>query len=521
MLKIVSKQIDRRVHERIAELSNIIQLLKLELHEHKRAANRHLGLLKYAPDAMIVVEHTGKIVLTNRQAEKLFDYKMDELVGKKIETLIPKRFRRRHIKLRAEYFTDPRSGVVGEHREIIGRRKDDSEFPIELTLSPLETESGTLVTAAIRDISERKRAEQQLRKLSHAIEQSASSVIITDAEGKIEYVNPKFTKLSGYSLEEVKGKNPRILKSGETQKNVYRTLWNDITSGKEWQGELHNRKKNGELYWTFCSISPLRDTKGEITHFIANQEDITQRKLAEVRLREQAVKLAFSNAELEQFAYIASHDLQEPLRMVSAYLELFMKRYGTKLNAEAREFIDYARDGAIRMRNLINNLLIFSKAEKCSLKFEPTNFENVLHAILVNLETSIRERGAQITHDPLPTIDANPQQMEQLFQNLIGNAIKFSKDRTLQIHVSVAWDERKKQWVFSVHDNGIGIEKQDSRRIFKSFERLSTKRDYPGTGLGLAICKKIVECHGGRIWVESEPGCGSTFYFTVPFLKEK
>ena len=238
------------------------------------------------------------------------------------------------------------------------------------------------------------------------------------------------------------------------------------------------------------------------------------RARAEKRLEHYAAELERSNKELEQFAYIASHDLQEPLRMVTSYLQLLERRYKDQLDESADDFIGYAVDGAARMQRLIQDLLTYSRVSTRAKPIEPTNCADVLNHALANLKLAVEESGAAVTFDDLPTVAADATQLIQVFQNLIGNAIKFCHKDPPRIHVSAK--RKGSNWLFSVCDNGIGIAPEHTERIFLIFQRLHTREEYPGTGIGLAVCKKIVERHDGRIWVESQPGEGSTFYFTIP-----
>jgi light-regulated signal transduction histidine kinase (bacteriophytochrome) len=242
-----------------------------------------------------------------------------------------------------------------------------------------------------------------------------------------------------------------------------------------------------------------------------------ERTRAEEQLCQTTVDLQRSNTDLQQFAYVASHDLTEPLRMVTSYLQLLTSRCGKNLDAQAREFIGFAVDGAKRMQALIHDLLTYSRVDLRGRSLEATDLEEVFRTAKNNLKVAIEESGAVITHEPLPRVLADSIQLTQLFQNLLGNGIKFHGREAPLLSVSAQADGE--EWVFSVRDNGIGIDPRDFERLFVIFQRLHTRQEYAGTGMGLAICKKILERHGGRIWVESAPGKGSTFFFTLPMLK--
>ncbi|MBW1674312.1 MAG: sensor protein, partial [Deltaproteobacteria bacterium] len=244
------------------------------------------------------------------------------------------------------------------------------------------------------------------------------------------------------------------------------------------------------------------------------QAEIIEHKRTEKKLKRYAFELERSNQELQHFAYVASHDLQEPLRMVASYTQLLAKRYKGRLDSDADEFIAYAVDGATRMQVLINDLLTYSRVGTKDKDFRPTDCGTVLEHTLDNLKQVIEESGVEVTYNPLPTVIADDMQLGQLFQNLIANAIRFRSKDSPHIHVSAERNEDK--WIFSVRDNGIGIDPEFHKRIFVIFQRLHKRGEYPGTGIGLAVCNKIVERHAGRIWVESNPKEGSTFYFTIP-----
>ncbi|MCB0284099.1 MAG: PAS domain S-box protein [Calditrichaeota bacterium] len=399
---------------------------------------------------------------------------------------------------------------------------------------------------------QKKSRDVQLKKLSLAVQQSPVTVVITNTKGNIEYANQTFEKSTGYKLSEVMGENPRILKSGTMPESYYKELWDTISVGNIWKGEFHNKKKSGELFWEATTISPIRNKKDQITHFLAVKEDITVRKQMEEELRrandelenkveqrtaqlqeinasleleikkhkstekklkEKQEALRRSNKDLEEFAYIASHDLNEPLRKISSFIKLFELNMKDKMDDDAKNYMNFILSGTERMRNLITELLRYSRVNIKDKKLKTISTDFTVSNALSNLELMVFESKAEIIKGTLPKVKGDETQLLQLFQNLIGNALKYRNSAPPRIEIGA--NEEKDNWLFYVKDNGIGLDPQYAEKIFLIFQRLHTRNEYSGTGIGLAICKKIVEQHGGKIWVESQKGEGATFFFTL------
>ncbi len=365
--------------------------------------------------------------------------------------------------------------------------------------------------AVNRDVTDFRKTDEALRESEarfRSLIEGAPEAIGMSRKGLTTYGNPRFLRMFGYSsVRELYGRPIIEQIAPEDRERVMESVRSHERGQWDQQEiEFYGVRMDGTQFPIHISTTSVNLPDGPAV--LGFFTDITERRKVEDELRR-------SNAELQQFAYVASHDLQEPLRMIVSYLSLLDERYKDQLNPTAQEYIRYAVDGGERMRALIDDLLAYSRIETKGKTFAPVDMNEVMDSALAILRASIEENQAEIVVKPLPTILADKSQMKQVMQNLVANAIKFRGMATPQIHVSVR--DRGNEWVFSVRDNGIGIEPNQQSRIFQMFQRLHTREEYPGTGIGLAIAKKIIERHGGRIWFESDGKNGSTFYFTIPF----
>ncbi len=368
------------------------------------------------------------------------------------------------------------------------------------------------------ETAKRMRAEDAFIEKSRALDAFFKNTIaplaLLDKDFNFIHVNEAYAKSAQRDVSDFPGHNhfefypsdaKAIFEQVVKTKEVFQTIARPFTYADhpEW----------GVTYWDW-TLTPILDKTGEVGFLVLSLNNVTERKRAEEKTAQLIIELRRSNAELEQFAHLAAHDLQEPLRMVACYVQMLKQRYKGRLDAEADEFIAYAADGAEHMSGMVNDLLLYSSLDKHFKPFQPADCQVMLEKACSNLKAAIAESGAEITHDPMPVVAADETHLVQVFQQLLENAIKFRSDEKPRIHISAV--QKGKEWVFSVRDNGIGIEPEYFERIFIIFQRLHARKKYPGTGIGLATCKKIIDHHGGRIWVESKPGEGSKFYFTLP-----
>ena len=402
-------------------------------------------------------------------------------------------------------------------KAVLGKKGDE--------IDALSAGLNTLGEELAYSIESQNKYTSELEETNHKLEESEAryhllvdevldySIVRLDPNGLITTWNKGAEKIKQYKEEEVLGKHFSVFYTEEDVKKGLPEI--SLAEAKKEGRHIQTGwriRKDKSVFWADIVTTALKDKKGKITGFVKITRDLTERKKTEIELKNKSLELERSNTELEQFAYVASHDLQEPLRMVNSYVQLLANRYKDKLDEDANDFINFAIDGSNRMRILINSLLEYSRINRVK-PFETVHTNEVLKEVLVDLAGSIKENKAKITYTDLPEISGDSVLIGQVFQNLISNAIKFKGENAPIITISAK--KRNGEFIFSVKDNGIGIKKEYAEKIFVIFQRLHGKHVYPGTGIGLAICKKIVERHGGKIWVESEPGKGSEFCFTL------
>jgi PAS domain S-box-containing protein len=498
------------------------------------------GVMDSAANVCIVAtDMAGTITLFNRGAEKLLGYKAEEMIGLRTpETYhlpeeLDERARQlssmlgRELRGFAALTEIPRSTGY-ETREWTFVRKDGNRFTVELITAPIKDHAGKMngFMLLATDITARKHEQMEMRRLSAAVKVSPTSIIITDSDGYIEYANPKFTELTGYTLDEAAGKNPKFLGSGKTPKGTYKELWETILSGREWNGEFLNRKKSGELFWEKTSISPVKGLDGNIMNFIAVKMDITDLKVAHREIekaRDAALKLTQMKSD---FLANMSHEIRTPMNAIIGMTGLLMD---TTLTPQQRDYVKTISGSGEALLGLINDILDFSKIEAGRLEIESIDFDlrESVETTADLLAPRAQAKGVELAYlieENVPeALQGDQGRLRQVLLNLVGNAVKFTEKGEVFIRVSMESSTPAAALLkFTVKDTGIGISEEAQRSLFQVFTQAdaSTTRKYGGTGLGLSISKRLVELMGGAIGVESAAGKGSTFWFTLPFGRQ-
>jgi PAS domain S-box-containing protein len=486
-----------------------------DITERKRAERAALllsGIVDSSDDAIVSKDLNGIITSWNKSAERMFCYTAIEAIGQPITMLIPVD----RLDEEPEILARLRRGERVDHFETVRRRKDGALLDISLTISPVRDSSGAIVGASkiARDISERKRTLEALLASEARFRQLADTMpqIVWTArpDGYVDYYNERWYEYTGFGRDAFGDASWEAVLHPEDSQRIHDIYYVAINSGQPYSLECRLMDRNENRWrWFVGRAVPVRDAAGRIVKWFGTCTDIDDQKRVQDELRG-------ANEDLEQFAFSATHDLQEPLRSVKIYSELLAARHGDTVNEEARKFVTFIRNSATRMEMLVRDLLAYTQVTKMDKPGDETADANdALHNALANLAGAVSESGAKISADPLPTVRVHGLHLQQLFQNLVGNAIKYrSPERQSNVHVAV--ERQNGNWIFTVSDNGIGIAPEYKENIFGLFKRLHNTDEYSGTGIGLAICQRIVDRYHGRIWVESEAGRGSDFRFRLP-----
>ena len=493
----------------------------------KQAERQLASLLEGAPDALVIANKDGLIHTVNAQTEKLFGYSRDEIVGQTVETLIPQRFREQHALNRQNYCASPHTRPMANGLDLYGRRKDGSEFPVEVSLSPIELPEGTLISSAIRDVTQRKQAEKTLHEQEEKLRLFVSgvtdyAVLMLDIGGNVVSWNSGAERINGYTADEIIGRHfsqfypNEDLMLGKPAAALRAAIKHGRFEDEGWR--VH---KSGNRFWADVVITALYDRSGQLAGFGKVTRDMSKRKEIEDRLRGQSMQLAEvnnklieSNKELEAFSYSVSHDLRAPLRSIDGFSLALLEDCSSQLNEVGKDHLNRVRAATQRMGLLIDDLLSLSRITRSQMHLAPVDISELVGTIVVGLEKAHPGRNVQCKIEDGLTAKVDQGLLRVALENLLSNAWKFTS-KIPEAHIEFGQAQSNGISAYYVRDDGAGFDPRYAGRLFGAFQRLHTASEFPGTGIGLATVMRIVRRHGGHLWAESQIGQGATFYFTL------
>ncbi len=525
-LRTRAAEMEAEIFRRAQQIQEVNNQLQKELDARKQAEQalreseeRFRAVAESATDAIVAADKSGHITYFNQGAERIFGYAARDVISRPLTLLMPQRFHDAHRQGLARFLTTGEARVVGRTVELVGQRKDGTEFPLELSLASWKARGDTFFTGILRDITERKRAEELLRASEERFHLMVKhvedyAIFMLDAEGRVATWNAGAERIKGYRADEIIGRHfacfytPDDVRAGKPER-----LLQEAVSRGRCEDEAWRVRKDGSAFWANAVITALRDPHGTLLGFTKVTRDITERTRLEQEIQQHSVALEAANKELDAFSYSVAHDLRAPLRAIDGFSRVLLEEHAPTLPPEAQHYLNAVRRNSQRMGLLIDDLLAFSRLSRQPLNKQLVRPADLVRQCVDELRAEQQGRRVQIAIGDLPACQADPALLKHVWMNLMSNALKYTRKQEVAV-IEVGSREQAGACVYFVKDNGVGIDMQYADKLFGVFQRLHRPEDYEGTGVGLAIVQRVIHRHGGRVWAEAAVNKGATFYFT-------